>query len=197
MGFDVCFPGCGALVFERYYRELLNFLARKVGDRDLAADLTQESYARVYAAKSGEVREPRALLYTTARHLVTDHYRRAVVRGQLPSDDPAMDDPDAAMGPESLEPDTRLAGRQRLAAIERAVAGLPPRPREAFVLYKLDGLSRGEVAERMGVSVKTVETHLQIAMDACLRHLQALDGKVDSGMRPARASTRKRENHEP
>ncbi len=196
MGFDVCYLGCGALVFERYYRELLNFLARKVGDRDLAADLTQESYARVYAAKGTPVHEPRALLYTTARHLVTDHYRRAVVRGQLPSDDAAVGDPDAAMGPESLEPDARLAGRQRLAAIERAVAGLPPRPREAFVLYKLDGLSRGEVADKMGVSVKTVETHLQIAMDACLRQLQALDGEAASGMRPAHASTRKRESHE-
>lgn len=193
-------------MFERYYRELLNFLARKVGDRDLAADLAQESYARVYASKSAEVLEPRALLYTTARHLVTDHHRRSAVRAQVHADLPTNDGdtgtgPDAP-GPESLEPDALLAGRQRLAAVERAVAQLAPRPREAFVLYKLDGLSRAEVAARMGVSVKTVETHLQIAMEACLRHLQALDAQSASdasasGIGRARASTRRRENHEP
>lgn len=195
-------------MFERYYRELLNFLARKVGDRDLAADLAQESYARVYASKSAEVLEPRALLYTTARHLVTDHHRRSAVRAQVHADLPPNDGDDDtgsgpdAPGPESLEPDALLAGRQRLAAVERAVAQLAPRPREAFVLYKLDGLSRAEVAARMGVSVKTVETHLQIAMAACLRHLQALDAHSApdtsaSGIGRARASTRRRENHEP
>lgn len=197
-------------MFERYYRELLNFLARKVGDRDLAADLAQESYARVYASQTREVHEPRALLYTTARHLVTDHHRRSAVRAQVHADLPPTNDGDTdsgpdAPGPASLEPDALLAGRQRLAAVERAVAQLAPRPREAFVLYKLDGLSRGEVAAKMGVSVKTVETHLQIAMAACLRHLQALDtqgtpGTSASGIGPARASTkrtRRKENLEP
>jgi len=169
-------------LFERYYRELLNFLARKVGDRELAADLAQESYARVYAASNREgVIEPRALLYTTARNLVTDHHRRATVREQVEVPNESHErgdtqDLDIVLGPESLEPEAVFAGRQRLAAIQEVVAQLPPRPREAFVLYKLDGLSRGEVAERMGVSIKTVETHLAIAMEACLHRLQQLDG---------------------
>ncbi len=166
-------------LFERYYRELLNFLARKLGDRELAADFAQESFARVYAVPNrDDVAEPRALLYTTARNLVTDHHRRAAVRDQVEVSvmGDGAHDPDTGMGPESREPDAVFSGRQRLAAIERAVAELPPRPREAFVLYKLDGLSRAEVAERMGVSIKTVETHLEIAMNACLRCLQTLDG---------------------
>lgn len=166
-------------MFERYYRELLNFLARQVGDRELAADLAQESYARVYASahRQGAL-APRALLYTTARNLVIDHHRRAAVRGDVRRESAEGEplEPDATPGPASQEPEAVLQGRQRLAAIERAVAGLPPRPREAFVLYKLDGLSRPEVAARMGVSVKTVETHLEVAMEACLRELQVLDG---------------------
>ncbi|MFT3803656.1 MAG: sigma factor [Burkholderiaceae bacterium] len=40
-------------MLERYYRELLGFLSRVVKDRDTAADLTQESYARVLAARQG------------------------------------------------------------------------------------------------------------------------------------------------
>ena len=176
-------------LFEHYYRELLNFLARKVGDRDLAADIAQESYSRVYAAADRDaVAEPRALLYTTARNLVTDHHRRTATRQQV--EVTAQEDErgfDAGMGPASAEPDAVLAGRQRLAAIEQVVAQLPPRAREAFVLYKLDGLSRPEVAAIMGVSVKTVETHLEVAMRACQRRLQELDGALPvAAPRPAK-----------
>jgi len=165
-------------VFEHYYRELLSFLARKVGDREIAADLTQESYARVYAAAGKRtVAEPRALLYAIARNLVTDHYRRASVRAEVEIDriPGGLGESDASMGPESMEPEARLSGRQRLAAIEQVLAELPPRPRQAFVFYKLDGMSRIEVAEKMGISVKTVETHLEVAMQACLARLQFLD----------------------
>ncbi|MFT4243311.1 MAG: sigma-70 family RNA polymerase sigma factor [Acidovorax sp.] len=166
-------------MLERYYRELLNFLTRKVGDRELAADLVQESYARICALPDRDrIAEPRALLYTTARNLATDHHRRTAVREQVEVP-PAAEDAqgqESAPGPASGDPVAVLSGRQRLAAIEQALAALSPRPREAFVLYKLDGLSRAEVAAQMGVSVKTVETHLETAMDACLRCLQQLDG---------------------
>ena len=46
-----CPTSCLNAVFERHYRELLDFLARRLPDRETAADLTQESFARVYAAQ--------------------------------------------------------------------------------------------------------------------------------------------------
>lgn len=52
------------VVFERYYREPLNFLALQLRNRDAAADLAQEGFARVYAAERAgtAIRNPRALL---------------------------------------------------------------------------------------------------------------------------------------
>ena len=47
------------------------------------------------------------------------------------------------------------------------IEALPPRCREAFVLNRFEGLSHQEVAERMGISVRTVEMQLRIAMAAC------------------------------
>jgi len=182
-------------VFEHHYRELLNFLIRRVGNRDLAADLVQESFARVYAAAGARaVTEPRALLYTTARNLVTDHHRRTSLRETHRSVENVGGEtlePDEHVGLDNQQPDVILSGRQRLAAIERALAALPPRPREAFVLYKIDGLSRAEVAKAMGVGIKTVETHLEVAMRSCMRHLQELDQPprqedLAGGQRPAK-----------
>ncbi|RMX05021.1 sigma-70 family RNA polymerase sigma factor [Corticibacter populi] len=170
-------------MFERYYRELLNFLGRKVADRAVAADLTQETYVRIYATLAREparsIRNPRALLYRIARNLLTDHYRRGVLQAQLrePAAEAEAGEDGLAQWPgcRTQEPEVIVAARQRLEAIERAIAALPARPREAFMLYRIEGLGRAEVAARMGIGIKTVETHLEVAMQACLEQLAQLD----------------------
>lgn len=182
-------------MLERYYRELLAFLSRSVKDRNAAADLVQESYARVLTAQqSGQrIRDPRALLYRTARNLVIDQYRRNEVRAV--ADDVSLDDEEAGLdglaGPRSLEPEAILASREGLAAVVQAIENLPLRCRETFILHKFDGLSYAEVAERMGVSTRTVEMQLRIAMDACWDRLQELDAmdayKAPRSRRPRQA----------
>jgi len=175
-------------VFERYYRELLNFLSRAVRDRDTAADLAQESYARVLTAQQAgqPIRDPRALLYRTARNLMVDQHRRADVRGEagLAAGDERIADLDGVSGPAALEPETILASREDLSAVLAAIDKLPPRCREAFILYKFDGLSYADIAKQMGISVRTVEMQLQIAMKACWACMHALDGKPPAQRRP-------------
>ncbi len=171
-------------MFDRYYRELLNFLARKVRDRETAADLTQESFARVYAAEQSgtAIRDPRALLYKTARNLVIDAFRHGDVRGEsinVAPGEPVLD-PDAHAGPDVYEPEVALASRQRFEAIAAIVETLPPRCREAFMLVKFEGLAHAQAAERMGVAVKTIEMQVQIALEACWDRLDALDGMSES-----------------
>ncbi len=176
----------------RYYRELLNFLARAVRDRDTAADLAQESYARLLAAQQAglSVQDPRALLYRTARNLVIDQHRRAAVRDErgevLSSDEVGV--LDGIAGPSALEPDAILASREGLAAIMATIEALPPRCREAFILFKFDGLSYAEIAAQMGISTRTVEMQLQIAMQACWRCLDDLNGRAPAqGRKPPRS----------
>ncbi|WP_327012015.1 RNA polymerase sigma factor [Comamonas piscis] len=171
----------GRLVFERYYRELLNFLSRSVHDRDTAADLAQESYARVLAAQqTGQaVQDPRALLYRTARNLVIDQHRRSSIRAELETAPVSVDEASGLehlAGPRSLEPENILASRESLAALVATIDQLPPRCREAFMLYKFDGLSYAQIAAQMGISTRTVEMQLQIAMEACWRCQDRLDG---------------------
>lgn len=167
-------------MLERYYRELLGFLTRSVKDRDLAADLTQESYVRVLAAQQAgrSVLAPRALLYRAARNLVIDQHRRAHVRGENADaawrreDETCLDE---LAGPSSFEPEAALASQQRLAAMIATIERLPPRCREVFMLYKFDGLSYAEIAEQMKISPRTVEMQLQIAMQACWRCVDQAD----------------------
>lgn len=166
----------------RYYRELLGFLQRAVKDRDTAADLAQESFARLLAVQqSGEpVAEPRALLYRTARNLVIDQHRRNEVRGTPASLDGATgpDDEAAARiaGPAAYEPEVAAMSAETVSALLTTIGALPLRCREAFILHKFDGLSQADVARKMGISVTMVERHIKLGMQACRACQDQLDG---------------------
>lgn len=169
----------------RYYRELLRFLQRAVKDRDTAADLAQESYARVLAVQqSGEaIAEPRALLYRTARNLVIDQHRRNEVRGQgvALQDGAGGEAMDEVAAPGAWEPEVAAMSAQAVQALLDAIGGLPLRCREAFILHKFDGLSQAEVARHMGISVTMVERHIKLGMQACRACQQRMDGGAQPG----------------
>jgi len=167
-------------VLERYYQELLNFCSRTLRNRDAAADIVQESYARVLAVQhSGQaVPEPRALLYRTARNLQVDQYRRSEVRGEAlqPDAEASAAELDNLAAPQACEPDAAASSAQGVEALLAVIDALPLRCREAFILHKFDGLPHSEVAELMGISRKMVEQHIKLALDACRRCRDALDG---------------------
>jgi RNA polymerase sigma-70 factor (ECF subfamily) len=177
-----------SVVLERYYRELLNFLHRQVNDRHTAADLAQESYARVLAVQRDgrEILDVRALLYRTARNLLVDQHRRAQVRQHDDIDTLAEAHQPAAPG--HLRPDEALASGQVVRAYVQAIEQLPPRCREAFVMSVFDGLGQAEIARRMGISVSMVEKHIvrgMLACRACGQRLQNGDPVAcdDAGVR--------------
>lgn len=169
-------------VVASYYRELLRFLQGSVKDRDTAADLAQESYARVLAVQqSGEpIAEPRALLYRTARNLLIDQHRRTGVRAQHHMADGASADAaaDTVAAPPAFEPEVAAMSAQTVSALLDAIGTLPLRCREAFILHKFDGLSQAEVARHMGISVTMVERHIKAGMQACRVCLRRLQGHL-------------------
>lgn len=122
-------------MLDRYYRELLNYFSRQMRDRDGAADIVQEAYVRVLAVQqAGEaIREPRALLYRTARNVLIDQQRHSALR--------SLEDPqtlDEMPAPAAQQPEEAYAAMQRVRRLISAIESLPPRCREAFILHKFD-----------------------------------------------------------
>lgn len=154
-------------VFERYHRELVNFLASLVKDSDAAADLAQESFVRVLAVQQAGrvITDPRALLYRTARNLVIDRHRRAAHRDHDDLD--SLLEADQPHAPTATRPDHALASAQAVKALVATIEALPSRCREAFLLHTVEGLSHAEIAERMGVSRSAVEKHVVRGLLAC------------------------------
>lgn len=176
MSAGITLAGLFSIVVAHYYRELQALLARTLKDRHAAEDVVQESYARVLALqRSGrQVDKFRSVLYRTAYNLVIDRSRNAKLRNHESLD--ALDPDTIPAAPTTLEPDQQLSQAQRARALLQAIEDLPPRCRQAFVMYKVDDLPQREIAARMGISVNMVERHIMRGMDACHACLNQLDG---------------------
>jgi RNA polymerase sigma-70 factor (ECF subfamily) len=81
---------------------------------------------------------------------------------------------------DEISPERRLHARQELKQLGNAFRLLPPRCREVVWLRKVDGISQNEVAQRLGISVRTVEFQVQKGM-RILAHALYSEG---TGQRP-------------
>lgn len=126
-------------------------------------DFTQDVFVRL-AGPGGQANllKPDAFVFTLARNLVRDRARRLHTRAAAQSI--TLDDIDLSC--EQPTPDQWLELAQRLAQVEKALASLKPRTREAFVLHRVHGDSYAAIAIQMDISVSMVEKHIMSAMIA-------------------------------
>ncbi|WIW90220.1 RNA polymerase sigma factor (plasmid) [Sphingobium sp. V4] len=162
----------GAL--ERDYRrwriELERFLMHRGSSPDLAAEITQEAFTRLMQVDPPSlVREPRAWLFRTASNLVVDHHR-AVMRAPLDHIDESVRDNIADPAPSQ---ESSALSREALAVVGQAIADLPPKGREVFILSRFEGLGYSEIAERLGISRNTVVVHMVRSLAHCKKRLNA------------------------
>ncbi len=142
---------------------LVRFLQHNWRNDSDIVDLRQEVYVRVCEAAVRQVPEhPRQFVFTTARNLLIDRVRRERV---IPIE--AVEDLDAlGIAIDDPGPERTVIARETLRRLQAAIARLPARCREAVVLKQVNGLTRREVAIRMGVSDKMVTEHLTNGMRA-------------------------------
>jgi len=142
---------------------LTNFLRHNWRNRSDISDLLQDVYVRVFdAARKSIPSSTRAFVFTTAHNLLVDKLRREQV---IPLQ--AIENLEAlGIAADAPGPDEHTIAREELRRVQAALDLLPPRAREAVVLFQLHGLSRQEIAQRMGIAEKTVTSHLNAGMRA-------------------------------
>lgn len=145
---------------------LIRMLSRVVGCASQAEDLAQESYLKVAKALgSRPIEHLHPFLYQTAQYLAFDHLRsvRSKKRFECQLDETlVVEVPTSAPGPE-----IQAENQQQLQQFQRVLATLPIRQQQILVLHKLHGLSQGDIAQRLQVSLSTVEKDLRTALNAC------------------------------
>jgi len=154
---DATIPALRSFLVSRY-ADLKRTLTRRLGCADLAGDALQDTWLKLESRDDAEgVREPFAYLLRTAVNVAYDRQRnqsRLVSASEIEAllaeqPDPAPEPPDA------------LTARRELDTLMAAIGKLPERRRQILVMV------RWEVAERLGVSLRTVEQELKKAHDFC------------------------------
>lgn len=124
-------------------------------------DIVQETYAILASLEGVEnIRNAKAYMFQTAYSVILAQVRRAQIISISTIDDIGqLAEEDGTPSPERV-----VSDRQELQLLADAIASLPARSREVFVLRKIHGLQQRDVAQRLGVSEGTVEKQLQRAV---------------------------------
>jgi RNA polymerase sigma factor (sigma-70 family) len=150
------------------YSALDQRLTRRLGSADLAADVLQETYLRLAQTdRVGSVRSPKAYLFRIAVNIASDR-RRAESRRLT------TDEVDILLSVPDDQPDAErvIESRSEINLLKRAIAELPERRRRVLLWSRVEGLHHREIAKRIGVTVRTVETDLKQALEHCAQRLQ-------------------------
>jgi RNA polymerase sigma-70 factor (ECF subfamily) len=155
-------------LFREHFHGLAGFASRLVGSDALAEELVQDVLLRLWVQRERfDIRESVvAYLYSAVRNQALTHLRheKVVHRWRLGSRSKPV-----PATPALADETTRAAELAK--AIERAIAALPPRTREAFLLRRQHHLSYAEIATVMGTALKTVEIHLGVALKSLRKSL--------------------------
>jgi len=140
---------------------------------DDALDAVQDAMMKLvqsYASRRSE--EWRPLFYRILANRILDMQRRRTVRGRIMAWLPARDaEDDEVFDPVAQAPSTeptparRLELDEAIGALEAAIAALPPRQQQAFLLRNFEGLDVSETAGAMGCSEGSVKTHYFRALE--------------------------------
>lgn len=136
---------------------LMQFLQRNWRNQSDIYDLRQEVYLRVYCAAQDALPErPKQFVFATARNLLVDRVRHEqVVPIEAVADLEALETTS-----DTPWPDQVAEARDELRHLQAALDRLPPQARQVVVLARIEGLSRKEIADRMGIAEATVANYL-------------------------------------
>jgi RNA polymerase sigma factor (sigma-70 family) len=155
-------------------------------------DVVQETYARLIALESVEhVRNSRNYMFQTAHSVLMTHLRRSKVVSFVT----VADVEQLGLAASGASPETQVADRDELQRLAEAIASLPAKARDVFVLRRVHGVAQREVARRLGVSESTVEKHMGRSLHMIME-VFGRSGKPTAGASMA-AEKEERANHGP
>lgn len=146
-------------VFHRFYETLYVFVYTRIRSGPLARDVVQETFIRLWMHRQSLIpsRGFKAYLFRIADRLLIDHYRKQST--QLQYQQEGQDDYQA----DSEDLDLRMT-------VQTLVHDLPATLREVFILSRYQGYTYAEIAERLNISVKTVESRMGKALKTLRRN---------------------------
>jgi len=146
-------------IFRHYYKPLLRFCIRFVGDSDQAAEIVQDLFVKLWTnhEKLDFTSSFESYMLRSVRNsaitFINKERAHAETNQQIYVDQSDANDPSEALQSSNLE-----------TSYQKVLATMPEKRREVFLASRFDGLKYAEIAEKFGLSQKTVEAHMSAAI---------------------------------
>nr|WP_321274010.1 RNA polymerase sigma factor [Alcaligenes faecalis] len=137
------------------YRELIGVWSKLNSRPQDAQDATQDTALRMLTRKPSAILDSDSYLYRSVRNNLISTIRRQDRHPGL-----SLEELTEADLPANHDPDHAIRLAQLTQALEQALSELPLKKRQAYIWHKLEGYSQAETAQKMGVSVSTVERYI-------------------------------------
>lgn len=156
-------------LFLRYYDRLVAFSEHLTHSRFMAEETVSDVLLRIWLnrASAAAIENPNLYLYRSVRNAAINALEKERRHAHGPEAETAALPAGAATDPEQV-----LLGRETGSRLQTIVESLPPQCRLILRLVKEEGLRYREVAELLGLSVKTIESQMAIALRRLSKGLQ-------------------------
>ncbi len=148
-------------VFRANYQGMCAFVRRFVFAPDIAEELVQDVFFKLWSKREAlsEIDALRTYLYRAARNTALNHLRRKKLESAWEEQEAARGEPIT-----SGATDDEASTSEVAVAVNAAIGRLPTRCREIFLMSREGGMTYGEIAHALGISIKTVETQMGRAL---------------------------------
>ena len=144
-------------IFNNNSKILYNFVYYKCGDSQQAEDIVQEAFIKLWNNCSKvKFEKAKSFLFTVARNLFLNEvaHKKIVLQHQALTTNEST----------TITPQHVLEEKEFMVKLENAIADLPEKQREVFLLSRIDKKKYSEISEITGVSVKAVEKRMSLAL---------------------------------
>ena len=156
-------------LFYQFHDQLFRFVVYRVQDADIAKDITQETFLRIWEKRESLQPDKSffSLLARISTNLCYDHFRYTEVRlrnkDRIPDYGKShFDNPEEVVQAKAIEEIIRKLVNEKL----------PQRCRVIFILSRIEGFSNQEISTKLNLSIRTVENQIYRALKILKKHMQ-------------------------
>lgn len=163
------------VIFKTYYSGLCYYASDLVRDKDLAREIVQDAFVKLWEIHSSIIIKSslKAYVYRIVYNKCIDFLKQQSVRKnkEVQIDDITIQI-DMLLLSDTFEPFDDMYSEQIEADLEDAMNNLPPQCRDVFILCRHNKLSYPQIAEKLGISVSSVKSQIKRAIDKLVTALE-------------------------
>lgn len=145
--------------------ELRRLLERKLGNQQEAEEIAHDAYLKLCRIEhKKEIRDLRKYLFTMSIRLALNVLRRRKIERTYKNSGQIQE-----AGVDNISAYRILLSELKLEAVKEALTELPEKTRYIFLLHRFEGLTYPEISRKLGLSVKTIEYHMNRSMEKVMQ----------------------------